>query len=137
MPGPGPASRSGTRYTVPRDVLDALERVFEEGALDRISVVYRPWYVHGHLAFLGARFGSVTRPGRIYTNIPEGEFFRLDAHVLHEYFHIVQQWGRERMTPLGYLLHCRRREREARDFVAAHLEDYRHLRKAAACRGRT
>jgi hypothetical protein len=115
-------------------VLQALEMLFDESGLDRISVVYRPWYVQSHLAFIGGRFGSVTRPGRIYTNIPEELFFRFDAHVLHEFFHVVQQWGRERMTTLGYLLHARQREREARDFVGANLERYVGLRKTAARR---
>lgn len=132
-PKPDPGRGRG-RYTVPRDVLHALETVFDEPNLDRISILYRPWYVQGHLAFIGARFGSVTRPGRIYTSIPEELFFRFDAHVLHEFFHVVQQWGRERMTTLGYLLHSRQREREARDFVGANLERYVDLRKAAARR---
>lgn len=117
---------------MPGDVLAALEHVFCEPGLDRIAVLYRPLYVRCHLAFIGGRTGSVTRPERIYTNIPASVFFRLDAHVLHEYYHVVQQWGRERMTPLGYMLDCRRRERDARDFAAANLERYRQLRGAAA-----
>ena len=115
-------------------MLHALEAVFDEPGLDRISILYRPWYVQSHLVFIGARIGSVTRPGRIYTSIPEALFFRLDAHVLHEFFHVVQQWGRERMTTLGYLLHAGQREREARDFVSVNLERYIKLRKAAAAR---
>lgn len=118
------------RYAVPLDVLAALEQVFDEPGLERVAVFYRPWYVQCHLAFIGGWTGSVTRPGRIYTNIPEGLFFRLDAHVLHEYYHVVQQWGRERMTPLGYMLECRRRERDARNFAAANVERYRRLRAA-------
>ncbi|HEX6995468.1 MAG TPA: hypothetical protein VF339_15125 [Gammaproteobacteria bacterium] len=122
------------RYAAPPDVLDALARVLDDPRIERIAVVYRPWYVASHLAFIGARLGSVTRFERIYTNIPEPLFFRLDGHVLHEYFHVVQQWGRERMTRLGYLLNCRRREREAADFVAANLARYIELRAAAARR---
>lgn len=128
------ASRTGVRYRAPPDVLDALARVFDDPHIDRIAVVYRPWYVATHLACIGARRGSVTRFGRIYTNIPEHIFFRLDGHVLHEYFHVVQQWGRERMTRLGYLLEWRRREREAADFVAANLVRYQALRDAASRR---
>lgn len=116
-------------------MLGALAQVLAEPAVDRIAVLYRPLYVVSHLACIGGRFGSVTRPGRIYTNISEAVFFRLDGHVLHEYFHVVQQWGRERMTPLGYLLTYRRREREAADFVAANLDRYKRLRDAAASRG--
>lgn len=114
---------------MPPDVLNALRHVLEEPAIERIAVIYRPWYVVSHLVFIGGRFGSVTRPGRIYTNIPEPLFFRLDGHLLHEYYHVVQQWGRERMTRSGYLLDCRRREREAEDFVAANLTRFRALRE--------
>ena len=91
-------------------------------------MIYRPLYVRGHLLFIGGRVGSVTRPERIYTNVPETLFFTLDGHVLHEYYHVVQQWGRERMTRAGYLLHSRRREREAHEFVAANVERYRRYR---------
>src|SRR5690606_23585225 len=123
----GSTRHASVRYRVPPDVLDALAVVFEDPRIDRIAVVYRPWYVASHLACIGARTGSVTRYERIYTNIPEPVFFRLDGHVLHEYFHVVQQWGRERMTRLGYVLRYRRREREAEDFVAANLARYRTL----------
>ena len=118
-------------------MLYALERVLDAPDVARIAVVYRPWYVASHLAFIGARFGSVTRPGRIYTNLPESLFFRMDRHVLHEYFHVVQQWGRERMTAFGYLRRCRQREREAVEFAAANLARYKELRRAAAVVGAT
>ncbi|HEX6999494.1 MAG TPA: hypothetical protein VF322_15240 [Gammaproteobacteria bacterium] len=113
------------RYRVPPRVLAALERVLGDGDLARVAVVYRPLYVRTHLWLIGARWGSVTRPEVIYTNLPEATFFALDAHVLHEYFHVVRHWRRERMTRTGYLLRCRRREREAREFVARNLEHYR------------
>ena len=115
----------GRRYRVPARVLAALERVLGERDLAHVAVVYRPLYVRSHLCFIGARWGSVTRPEVIYTNLPEATFFALDAHVLHEYFHVVRHWRREGMTRAGYLLRCRRREREAREFVARHLERYR------------
>lgn len=120
---------SGTRYRVPEDVLGALERVFGQSDLDRIEVIYRPLYVRSHLICIGGRCGSVTRPRRIYTNIEEAVFFTLDRHVLHEYYHVVQQWGRERMTRSGYLLASGRREREACDFAALNLERYRRYRR--------
>lgn len=130
----GHAALPGASYRVPVDVLGALERVFEQPGLDRIAVVYRPLYVRSHLACIGARCGSVTRPQRIYTNISESLFFTLDRHVLHEYYHVVQQWGRERMTRAGYLLSSRRREREACDFAARHLERYRRFRRELGAR---
>ena len=121
-----------SRYVAPSDVRFALEALFGKAAVDRIEVVYRPLYVRCHLAVIGARHGSVTRPWRIYTSLSPGEFYARDMHVLHEYYHVVQQWGRERITRLGYVLNWRRREREAADFVAANLVRYIELRRAAA-----
>lgn len=131
------AAGYGSRYRVPDDVLGALERVFDQPGLNRIAVVRRPLYVGSHLVCIGALRGSVTRPQCIYTNIPEDVFFTLDRHVLHEYYHVVEQWGREGMTRAGYLLSCRRREREAHDFAARHVERYRRYRRELAGSGAT
>jgi hypothetical protein len=131
-PASGGRRPSGTRYAVPADILAALERLFAEPGLDRVAVIYRPLYVRSHLVFIGGRTGSVTRPGRIYTNIPEPLFFTLDRHVVHEYYHVVQQWGRERMTRLGYLLNSRSREGEAHAFVDANVQLYRRYREEFA-----
>jgi len=125
----------GVRYTVPKDVLGALERLFDQPGLGRIAVIYRPLYVRGHLLLIGGRVGSVTRPERIFTNVPEALFFTLDRHVVHEYYHVVQQWGRERMTRVGYLLNSGRREREAHEFVAANIGRYRRYRWELHARG--
>lgn len=110
-------------------MLIALERLFAQPNVDRIVVMYRPLYVRSHLLFIGGRWGSVTRPERIYTNLAEDVFFDLDRHVLHEYYHVVQQWGRERMTRVGYLLASRRREREACRFAELNLQLYRRYRR--------
>jgi hypothetical protein len=76
---------------------------------------------------LGGGQGSVTRPGRIYTNIPEEQFFRLHRHVLHELYHVIEQWGREGMTIGSYLRHARRREAEAEDFARENVDRYREI----------
>ena len=124
-------ARGVSRYVPPADVRFALEALFDEADLDRIEVVYRPFYVRCHLAVIGARDGSVPRPRRIYTSLTPRTFYSRDTHVLHEYYHVVQQWGRERMTRLGYLARWRRREREAAAFACEHVERYRRLRAAA------
>src|SRR5690606_11382422 len=123
--------RRSSRYVPPADVRLALEAFFGAADLDRVEVVYRPFYVRCHLAVIGARDGSVTRPRRIYTSLAPRAFFSRDMHVLHEYYHVVQQWGRERMTRLGYLARWRRREHEAAAFACEHVERYRRLRAAA------
>jgi hypothetical protein len=121
------------RYAVPADVRLALERLFDTpGIAAAIDVVYRPIYVRAHLMFVGASFGSVTRPGRIYTSIPETVFFGLDEHLLHEYYHVIQQWGRERMTIPGYLWNAWRREREAQRFAKANVATFVKLRRTCA-----
>jgi hypothetical protein len=47
--------------------------------------------------------------------------------VLHEFYHVVQQWGREQMSILGYLFRAGQREREADEFARQNLEEYRQL----------
>lgn len=125
---PAAGIEPGTRYTIPPQIENALERLFSDPKFDppriaSIEVIYSPAFVRLH----GIRSGSVTRPGRIHTNLSEELFFALDKHVLHEFYHVVQQWDRDKMSVVGYLLRARRREREARDFSQAFLEEYRRL----------
>lgn len=128
---------SGTVYDPPESVLEALGRLFDGAAAVRaVQVVYRPAYVDAHLFFIGGGRGSVTRPGRIYTNMPAEDFFDHDAHVLHEFYHVIEQWGRARMTIPGYLSRARRREAEARAFVERTLMAYCRLRAEFAEQGR-
>lgn len=121
--------RCHTRYELPADVRAALERIFDEPEIGAVQIRYRPIYVRLHLACIGGRFGSVTRRRRIYTNFPPEAFFALDEHLLHEFYHVVQQWGREGMTRTGYLLCARRREREACRFAAENVEAFVRLRR--------
>lgn len=125
----------GTRYVIPARIARALEQLFHDPELgapdiDAVPVVYRPLFVRSHLALIGARYGSVTRPRRIYTNLAAEVFFAHDRHVLHEFYHVIEQWGRGNMTALGYLLRARQREREAEQFAEASLERYRELLRA-------
>jgi hypothetical protein len=110
-------------------VRGALEGVLGEGSTEGVEVVHRPWYVRAHLIILGSLRGqgSVTRPGRIYTNIPEEDFFRADRHVLHEFYHVVEQWRRQGMTRTDYLLNAGEREAAAEAFAGENLGRYREL----------
>jgi hypothetical protein len=125
-------TKPGTRYAIPPRITHALERIFANpdfAAPDirSIPVIYSPAFVRAHLVLVRGSRGSVTRPGRIYTNLAEDVFFALDFHVLHEFYHVVQQWGREHMSVLGYLFRARQREREANEFARQNLEEYRKL----------
>ena len=122
----------GTRYTIPPRTTFALERIFAHPDfagpdISSIPVIYSPAFVRAHLVLVRGSRGSVTRPGRIYTNLAEDVFFALDFHVLHEFYHVVQQWGRERMSILGYLFRAGQREREADEFARQNLGEYRQL----------
>jgi hypothetical protein len=112
-------------YAIPAPVRRALESIFGEGSTAAVQVVRRPWYVRAHLVFAGARSGSVTRPSRIYTNLPADVFFGADQHVLHEFYHVIEQWNRQRMSRIGYLVQRARREAEADAFARLHLCRYR------------
>lgn len=116
-------------YAIPGDVRGALEAIFGHGSTQDVMVIYRPGFVRRHLIFVGGRYGSVTRPGKIYMNLPEEEFFEADAHVLHEFYHVIEQWGRQGMTVPGYLLRARQREREANEFAEQNLKRYRDALK--------
>jgi hypothetical protein len=123
-----------TRYTIPDDVRRALEVLHGDRSTIGIRVIYRPWYVRLHMAVKGGRFGSTTRPETIFTNLPEDTFFRADAHVIHEFYHVIEQWRRQNMTRIGYLLTCRRREREAEEFAENKVETYRQALRGARIR---
>ena len=130
----GNQAKRGNEYAIPSHIAKALEGVFSEQDSDdpdiqSIRITYSPSFVKAHFLFKRSKTGSVTRPDRIYTNLSEDDFFALDLHVLHEFYHVIQQWGRENMTVPGYVLRNRRREREARDFAKHNLDEYRRLLK--------
>jgi RHS repeat-associated protein len=97
-----------------------LESVFGE-PVDGFDVLVDPPMVTRHLGE-GAR-GSVTRENTVYTNLGCGGFWSQHSHVLHEYFHVIRQWGRG-MTWLSYLINWRQREREADAFAQDHVMEY-------------
>ena len=68
---------------------------------------------------------ATTRPNRIYLRGSGKEFFADGPLVLHEYFHVIRQWGPGDLTIPRYLLECFRRgywdnryEMEAREYTA-------------------
>jgi hypothetical protein len=66
--------------------------------VDAVEIVERSWYARLHL---GAR--ATTRRNRILLRGSAAEFFADPELVLHEYFHVLRQWNRGRMSLASYL----------------------------------
>jgi hypothetical protein len=72
--------------------------------VDDVEIVERSRYARLHL---GAR--ATTRRNRILLPGSAADFFADPELVLHEYFHVLRQWNRGRMSVWTYLLECARR----------------------------
>jgi hypothetical protein len=121
---------------MPDGLRTALRQLFDD-AVDDVEVVENSWYARLHR---GAR--ATTRRNRILLPGPASEFFADPALVLHEYYHVLKQWNRGRLSIARYLVEWLRRgywsnryERHARRFVALRLPALRrHLEKSAPSR---
>lgn len=98
-------------------------------AVTGVQLIERSWRVRWHRRAL-----ATTRPNRIYLRGTVEEFARDPALVLHEYFHVVHQWGPGRLTRWRYVMEWLKRgylnnrfEVEARDFEAANQRRFRLL----------
>ncbi len=106
----------------------ALESLFGD-PVDDVEIVEHSWYARLHF---GAR--ATTRRNRILLRGSAADFRADRVLVLHEYFHVLRQWNRGRMTIAGYLAEWLRRgywhnryERQARRFVALRLAAFERL----------
>jgi hypothetical protein len=104
----------------------ALERVFGE-PVGGIIIIERSRYARAHPGMC-----ATTRPNRILLAIGGHEFVSNPVLLLHEYFHVIRQWGPGRLTRWRYLMESMRcgywdnpYEREAREFAAEAVEQYR------------
>ena len=111
----------------------ALHELFGS-AVTGVELVEHSWRVRWH-----GRAIATTRPGRIYLRDTVAEFARDPALVLHEYFHVVHQWGPGRLTRGRYVMEWLKRgyfnnrfEVEARAFEAANQRRFRLLLARAA-----
>lgn len=114
---------AGRAYRLSRASLAALEGTLG-AAVGDVRIVEHSRYPRWH------RARATTRPGVIYLAMSGEEFERDPALMLHEFFHVLQQWGTGRMGRLGYLLELLRRgywnnrfELEARRFAQQHLHE--------------
>jgi hypothetical protein len=116
---------SGKYYRLPSSVEAALERVFDE-SVGAVRVIELSRYARLH-----PRMTATTRPNRILLSISGEQFIARPELVLHEFFHVLRQWGTGSLTRWRYLTESFRRgywdnrfEREAREFTASNLERY-------------
>ena len=121
-----------TRELVPAAERAALERPLG-GPVDDVELVERSWYARLHP---GAR--ATTRRNRILLRGSARDFVADPALMLHEYYHVLRQWNRGRLTVGRYVLEWLRRgyvenryERHARRFAAARLAAFERLLASA------
>jgi hypothetical protein len=115
----------GQRYKLPKRIEAALEQVFEE-PVGAVKVIEYSMYARAHLGMT-----ATTRPNRILLAISGAEFVANADLLLHEYFHVLRQWGTGSLTRRRYLVESARRgywenrfEREARQFSAGMVQRY-------------
>jgi hypothetical protein len=116
--------RTGER--MPLRVRRALAEVFGD-AVDDVVLRERSWFARLHG---GAR--ATTRRNTIYLRGSLEEFCADPELVLHEYFHVLRQWNRGRLSQWRYLREWwrngywqNRYERQARRFARLRLDTYR------------
>jgi hypothetical protein len=123
--------------TCTREILTVAQRAALEQLLgapvDDVMVVENSWYARLHR---GAR--ATTRRNRILLAGPASEFAADPALLLHEYYHVLRQWNRGRLTVWRYLVEWLRRgylenryERHARRFAASRLPAYLRMTSPA------
>jgi Domain of unknown function (DUF4157) len=113
---------------VPQQVRAALEHIL--GApIGQVKVIEHSWFARMH-----PRVRATTRRDRIYLTGSAQGFFADPVLMLHEYCHVIRQWGTGQLTVPAYLAEClrcgyqkNRFEVEARAFAAAHAAELKAL----------
>jgi hypothetical protein len=115
-----------TRERMPAELRRALTEVFGPAA-DEVVLRERSLFARLHR---GVR--ATTRRNTIYLRGSLDEFFADPELMLHEYFHVLRQWNRGRMTLWRYLVESwhrgywqNRYERQARRFARMRLAAFR------------
>ncbi len=117
----------GRPYRLSVALRDRLAIVFDvpPAAIDAVRIVEHSRFAKLH----GRHVAATTRRGRIHL-AGAGDDFAADADfVLHEFFHVLAQWGPRRLTTWRYVVESLRRgyarnrfEVEARAFARAHAD---------------
>ena len=124
-----------TRELVPAGQRAALTRLL--GApVDDVVIVEFSWY-----AWLHHRARATTRRNSILLAGSVGDFVADPELMLHEYYHVLRQWNRGRLTVWRYVVEWLRRgyvenryERHARRFAASRLRAFQRMTSRAAAR---
>ena len=118
----------GRRAHPPAEVAQAVTTIFGQSIV-HVRVIEHSLYARLHL---GAR--ATTRRNRILLRDSAKQFWADPELVLHEYFHVIEQWQPRRLTLWRYLVEWWRKgywencfEIEARRFAALHCERLRLL----------
>ena len=113
---------------MPAHLRTALAELFGD-AVDDVVIRESSWFARLHH---GAR--ATTRRNTIYLRGTADDFFADHELMLHEYYHVLRQWNRGRMSLWAYLVEwvrhgywMNRFERQARRFVNLRLTAFRHL----------
>jgi len=116
----------GRRYVLPQSVAAALEQVFAE-PVGGVVVIEHSRYARLHRGMC-----ATTRPNLILLAISGAAFVADPELLLHEYFHVLCQWRTAHLTRWRYVVQSarcgywnNRYEREAREFAAGAVEQYR------------
>ncbi len=115
----------GRRYVLAPDITAALEQVFGE-PVGGVIVIEHSCYARMHRGMT-----ATTRPNRILLAISGAEFVANRELLLHEYFHVLRQWGTGYLTRWRYVVELARHgywanryEREARQFTASVMRQF-------------
>ena len=115
----------GRRVPIPESVRIALT-VFFGDAAGRVRVIEHSLFARLHWNAI-----ATTRRRRIYLRGSAQDFFNDPALVIHEYFHVMNQWEPRLLTSWRYVLESLRRgywsnrfEVEAREFTANNLQQF-------------
>ncbi|HEU4529640.1 MAG TPA: hypothetical protein VFR59_00595 [Steroidobacteraceae bacterium] len=121
-------ARSRRTTDLPAPVVSAIAGVLGP-AVGAVKLVERSWRVRWH-----PRMHATTRRNVIYLRGTIEEFASDPALVLHEYFHVMEQWAPGKLTRTRYLLELLRRgyqdnqfEVETREFVTRNIGRFRRL----------
>jgi hypothetical protein len=113
---------------LPSDVEAALCALFGAGISD-VRIIEHSLFARLHPGAV-----ATTRRGTIFLAGAAADFFANPSLLLHEYCHVMTQWGPGRLTSLGYVWEWLKRgywdnrfEIEAREFAQSNLYRFRAL----------